>query len=149
MPFAGWDPAEYILNTNEWSFPVCEVFHIIGFVLLIGTIMMVDLRLLGLGMRRQTPAQLVQDTAPWSLLGPVTVLISGPLIFLSDPALYVYNKAFRFKITMLILAMIYNWTIHRKVAMMKEPGDAGKLVGMLSIVMWTSIIFGGIFIAFI
>lgn len=149
MPFAGWDPAEYILNTNEWAFPVCEVLHVIGFALLIGTIMIVDLRLLGLGMRRQTSAALVQDTARWSLLGLALVLITGPLIFLSDPALYVYNKAFRFKITMLIVAMIYNWTIHRKVAMMKEPGDVGKFVGMLSIVMWTSIIFGGIFIAFI
>jgi hypothetical protein len=149
MPFAGWDPANYVLNTNEWAFPVCEVLHIIGFAILIGTIMIVDLRLLGLGMRRQTSAELVKDTAPWSLLGLVMVLITGPLIFLSDPAMYVYNKGFRFKITMLVIAMLWNWTIHRKAANMKEPGDFGKFVGMLSIVLWTSVIFGGIFIAFI
>lgn len=149
MPFAGYDPANYWLNTNEWSFPVCEVLHIIGFALLIGTIMIVDLRLLGVGMRRQTSAELVKDTAPWTLLGLAMVLTTGPLIFFSDPGMYVYNKSFRFKITMLVIAMLWNWTIHRKVANMKDPGDMGKFVGMISILMWVSLIFAGIFIAFI
>ncbi|MEI9812521.1 MAG: hypothetical protein WDO18_07505 [Acidobacteriota bacterium] len=50
---------------------------------------------------------------------------------------------------MLLFAMLYNWTIHRSVAMKSDPGDVGKFVGMLSILIWSSIIFGGIFIAFI
>lgn len=149
MPFAGYDPANNPLNTTEWAFPVCEVLHILGFVLLIGTIMIVDLRLLGLGMRRHTAAQLVEQTAPWTLLGLVLILISGPLIFSSDPALYVYNSAFRYKITVLVIAIIYNWTIHRKVAMLPDPAAAGKAVGMISIVMWASLVFAGIFIAFV
>ncbi|MEP6960631.1 MAG: DUF6644 family protein [Acidobacteriota bacterium] len=149
MPFAGYDPANNPLNMNEWAFPVTEVFHILGFALLIGTIMLVDLRLLGFGLKRQSTADVVRDMAPWTMLGLVVVLISGPLIFSSDPGLYVYNQSFRFKITMLILAIIYNWTIHRKVAMSPSPGGAGVLVGGISILMWTSIIFAGIFIAFV
>jgi len=149
MPFAGYDPANNPLNTNEWAFPVCEVLHIIGFVLLIGTIALVDLRLLGLGMKRQTAAELVKDTAPWTMLGLVMILISGPLIFSSDPALYVYNQSFRFKITMLVLSIILNWTLHRKVALSPNPGTMGAVVGGVSLLMWTSIIFGGIFIAFV
>ncbi|MEI9812520.1 MAG: hypothetical protein WDO18_07500 [Acidobacteriota bacterium] len=85
MPFYGYDPATNPLNTNEWAFPVCEVLHIIGFAILIGTIMIVDLRLLGLGMRRQTAADLVKDTAPWTLIGLALVLITGPLIFFLRP----------------------------------------------------------------
>ncbi len=117
MQFEGYDPSNNPLNTNEWAFPVCEVLHIVGFAMLIGTITIVDLRLLGLGMKRQSAADLVKDTAPWTLLGLVLVLISGPLIFSSDPNLYMHNQAFRFKITMLILSIIFNWTLHRKVAM--------------------------------
>lgn len=149
MPFYGFDPANYWLNTNEWSFPVTEVLHIIGFVLLIGTIVIVDLRLLGAGMKRQTPAQLVQDTARWTLLGLILILITGPLIFFSDPVLYLYNESFRFKITMLILSIIFNWTIHRKVANMENPGTLGPVIGAVSMLMWASIVFGGIFIAFV
>lgn len=149
MPFAGYDPANNPLNTNEWAFPVCEVFHILGFILLIGTIALVDLRLLGLGMKRQTAAELLKDTAPWTLLGLVVVLISGPLIFSSDPSLYVYNQSFRFKITMLLLSIIFNWTLHRKVALSPNPGTMGAVVGGISLLMWTSIIFAGIFIAFV
>ena len=149
MPFAGYDPANSPLNQNEWSFPVTEVFHLLGFALLIGTIFMVDLRLMGLGMKRQSAAQLVKATAPWTLVGLTFVLISGPLIFLSDPALYLYNASFRFKITTLVIAIIFNWTLHRKVAMSANPGSFGVLVGGVSAVMWASLIFAGIFIAFV
>ena len=149
MPIYGYDPATYPLNQNEWSFPVTEILHIIGFIILIGTIMIVDLRLLGVGMRRQTSAQLVADTAPWTLLGLVMIVITGPMIFLSDPVLYLYNEAFRFKITMLIICIIFNWTVHRKAANSPAPGTAGAVIGGLSILMWSSIIFAGIFIAFV
>ncbi len=149
MQFEGYDPSNNPLNTTEWAFPVCEVLHIVGFAMLIGTITIVDLRLLGLGMKRQTAAELVKDTAPWTLLGLVLVLISGPLIFSSDPNLYMHNQSFRFKITMLILSIIFNWTLHRKVALSPNPGPMGAVVGGVSMLMWASIIFAGIFIAFV
>jgi hypothetical protein len=149
VPFFGYDPANYPLNTNEWSFPVCEVLHVIGFALLIGTIFLVDLRLMGLGMKRQTSAQILKDTAPWTLVGLTLVLISGPLIFFSDPGLYVMNASFRYKITVLLIAILYNWTIHKKVAASAHPGGAGVIVGAVSALMWASLIFAGIFIAFV
>jgi hypothetical protein len=149
MQFEGYDPANNPLNTNEWAFPVCEVVHIVGFAILIGTITIVDLRLLGLGMKRQTAAEVLKDTAPWTLLGLALVLISGPLIFSSDPNLYMHNQSFRFKITMLLLAIIFNWTLHRKVALSPQPGGMGAVVGGVSMLMWASIIFAGIFIAFV
>ena len=51
------------LNSSEWSFPILECFHIVGFAVAIGTVAIVDFRLLGLGLRRQTPRQLTKDTA--------------------------------------------------------------------------------------
>jgi len=149
VQFAGYDPANYPLNQNEWSFPVCEVFHIAGFALLIGTIFIVDLRLMGLGMKRESTATVLKGTAPWTLLGLAAVLITGPLIFLSDPVLYLNNASFRFKITMLLIAMLYNWTLHRSVANKPDPGTLGVLVGALSAFLWASVIFAGIFIAFV
>jgi uncharacterized membrane protein len=143
-----YDPATNPLNNNEWSFPLLEIIHICGFALSIGTIALVDLKLLGFGIRKATSAQLLRDTAPWTLTGLAVMLISGPLIFSSDPRMYYYNVSFRFKMYALLLAILYNYTIHRKVAL-SNPGPAvGLVVGVVSVLLWVSVVFGGLFIAF-
>jgi hypothetical protein len=144
-----FDVQSYPLNNNEWSFPVVECVHIIGFAFSIGTVAIVDLRMLGLGMLRQTSSQLVKDTAPWTLWGLVVMLISGPLIFFSDPNMYLHNQSFRFKITALLLAILFNYTIHRKAALSDASGVWGKLVGGVSMALWLSVVAGGLFIAFV
>ncbi len=137
------------LNSNEWGFPLTECFHITAFALSIGTIALVDLRLLGLGMRRQTTRQLVKDTGLWNLAGLIIVITSGLLIFSSDPIHYLYNQAFRFKITVLLVGIICNYTIHRKVAMGNPSPAAGILTGGISILIWITVVFSGLWIAFV
>ena len=143
------NPIGDALNSSEYIFPILECFHITGFALSIGTIAIVDLRLLGLGMRNQTPAQLATDVAPWTLAGLGVMLISGPMIFLSDAAMYLRNPSFRFKIACLLVAIIFNYTIHRKVAMSNGSSSGlSKLVGALSLLLWVGVVAGGLFIAF-
>jgi hypothetical protein len=144
-----FDTQSYPLNNNEWSFPVCECIHIIGFAFSIGTVAIVDLRLLGLAMMRQSSSQLVKDTAPWTLWGLLGVITTGFLIFFSDPAMYLHNQSFRFKITALALAILFNYTVHRKAALADASGAWGKLVGVVSLALWLSVVAGGLFIAFV
>jgi hypothetical protein len=150
MSFIVYDPSKNPLNNNEWSFPVAECVHIVGFALSIGTIAIVDLRLLGLGFRRQSAAQLAKDMAPWTLAGLAIMLTSGPVIFSSDPRMYLFNQSFRFKITALLVAILYNYTVRRGVALSDHPSPAlGALVGGLSLALWLSVVAGGLFIAFV
>ena len=137
------------LNANEWAFPLTECFHITSFALSIGTIALVDLRLLGLAMKRETPGQLVKDTGLWTLAGLIIVIISGLLIFSSDPLRYLYNSGFQWKIAVLVVAIIYNYTIHRNVAMSGASPVVGILTGGVSVLLWVSIVFSGLWIAFI
>src|SRR5690242_5218651 len=81
------------MNGPEWAFPVVESIHFIGFALSIGTIAIVDLRLLGLGMRRQSAAQLAADLAPWTRAGLAVMLITGPLMFSADAVRYYVNES--------------------------------------------------------
>ena len=143
-----YDPSTNPLNNNGWSFPLLEIIHIASFAVAIGTIAIVDLRLLGVGMRRSTSAQLLKDTTPWTLIGLAIVLMSGPMIFSSDPNMYLANPGFRFKMWALLLAIVYNYTIHRKVAASNPSAVVGKLVGGVSLALWVSVVFGGLFIAF-
>jgi hypothetical protein len=143
-----YDPSTNPLNNNAWAFPLLEIIHITGFALSIGTIAIVDLRLLGLGMRNQSSAQLMKDTTPWTLVGLAVMLMSGPLIFSSDPNMYLYNSPFRFKMGALLIAILYNYTIHRKVALSNPSPILGKLAGGVSLALWISVVFAGLFIAF-
>lgn len=137
------------LNESPWSFPILECIHIIGFAFSIGTIAIVDFRLLGIGMRHQTPSQLLQDTWVWSLVGVVVMIFSGLLLFSSDPDMYAPNPAFSFKMAALVLAILFNYTIRRKTASATVQPSYAKLVACTSIALWGAVIFGGIFIAFV
>ena len=136
------------MNGPEWAFPVVETFHFIGFALLIGTIAIVDLRLLGWGMRRQTPSQLVTDLAPWTLAGLVLMLTTGPAMFTADALVYYFNPSFRLKIICLFVAIVFNYTVHLKVARSDNASIVGKVVACLSLALWTGVLTGGRFIAF-
>ncbi len=143
-----YDPSTNPLNNTEWAFPLLECIHIAAFTLSIGTIALVDLRLLGLGFRRHTSAELAQQMAPWTLVGLIIMLITGPLIFSSDPNMYLHNISFKFKMVALAIAILYHYTIHRWAAYREPAPVVGKLVGGLSLMLWVSVVAGGLFIAF-
>jgi hypothetical protein len=137
------------LNASELIFPTLEVCHIVGFTVTLGTIALVDFRVLGFGMRLQAIAYLARDVAPWTLAGLVLVLLSGPLLFSSDPDMYYLNRSFQFKMVCLLLAIVFNYTIHKRVVQAGKATASSKLVACLSLALWAGVIGGGIFIAFV
>jgi hypothetical protein len=136
------------LNESELSFPILECIHIVSFAFSVGTIALIDFRLLGLGMKRELPSQLHKDTFFWTLGGLISMVISGLLLFSSDPDMYYMNWAFDLKMFFLVFAIVFNYTIHRKTALADPPGGS-KLVGGISLVLWACVLFGGIFIGFL
>jgi hypothetical protein len=137
------------LNESALSFPILECIHIVAFAFSVGTVALVDFRLLNLGMRRQTPAELLDTTSWWTLSGLVVMIFSGLLLFSSDPDMYYLNWAFLIKMVCLLAAIVFNYTIHRRVARSKDTSASGKLVACVSLALWGSVVFGGIFIAFV
>jgi|SRR5438874_13127991 len=136
------------LNSSSLVFPILECFHIAGFAVAIGTAAIVDLRLLNIGLRDQTPAQLSHGTALWMLGGLIVAIFSGLLLFSTDPDMYYLNWSFLIKMACLVFALLFHYTIHRKAIHRKRVESAtGRLVACVSLALWISIIFGGIFIA--
>lgn len=143
------NPVTTLLNGTEWVFPVCELFHIVGFGIAIGTIALVDFSLLGGALGEKRVAQLLRDTAPWTLIALVVVVLAGMVLFLTDPLQYIYNFAFRFKMAALASAIVFNYTIHRRVALSPDGSpQARALIGIVSLMLWASVVFAGLFIAF-
>jgi len=134
---------------HQWIFPAAECVHIASFALAIGPIAVTDFSLLGIGFERKIIPQLVRSMDLWSLSGLTLIFFSGMLLFASDPDHYYLNQAFQIKITCLVLAIIYNYTIHRKVALSNPSPMTGKLVGAVSLLLWVLVPFGGIWISFV
>ena len=137
------------MNNNEWAFPLVQSLHFMGFALSIGTIAIVDFRLLGLAMRRQEAAELAADLNSWTLAGIAVMLITGPLMFSTDAFAYHVNPSFQFKMVCLTLALLFHFTFHRRAVRPDVSPAAAKLAGAVSLLLWTSVVAGGRFIAFI
>jgi hypothetical protein len=137
------------LNQSALAFPALEVFHIIGFAAAIGTIALVDLRILGLGLLGRSAFQLQRDTGVWTSVGLVVAIVSGLLLFSTDPDMYYLNLSFVLKMLCLIVAIIWQYTIRRKAAMSKTPTVTSRLIAIFSLLIWCSVIFSGIFIGFV
>ena len=74
------------LNSSEWVFPIAECFHIAAFAWSIGLIALVDFRLMGVGMKRESASEIARATAPWTLLGLAVVLLVAAAAMLAASA---------------------------------------------------------------
>jgi len=138
------------LNNSEWSFALAECVHIGGFAVGIGSIALVDFRLLNLGLRQAPAARILKTTEPWTIFAMVFVVFSGLALFLSQAQIYLTNLVFPIKMYILVAALIYNFTLHRKVATMEKPSPfLRKSVAIVSLLLWVSVVFGGIFTGFL
>jgi hypothetical protein len=86
LPFFTWCEQSAIgkaIRDSQWLFPVIESVHLLALVLIAGAVLVVDMRLFGLGLRRQPVAQLARDSQPWLIGGLMVMLTTGVLLFLS------------------------------------------------------------------
>jgi hypothetical protein len=83
------------------------------------------------------------------MMGLGIVIFSGPVLFLSDPLQYIHNSSFQFKMVVLLAAIVFNYTIHRRVALSVAPAMLCRIAGAVSLALWLSVIAGGLFIAFV
>jgi hypothetical protein len=135
-----------LLNNTEWGFAIAECFHIVFLAMAIGTIMIVDLRLMGLAFPRTTSAKLHHDTWAYTLIGLAVTVLAGMALFLSAPRMYYLGGWFQFKAIALLIAILYNYTVHYKVASSSTSSRVEVLVGAISVLLWVSVVVGGLFI---
>ncbi len=83
------------LNDAEWAFPLAECVHIGGFAIGVGSIALVDFRMLNLGLRHETTARILRYTELWTIIALIFVLFSGATLFLSQIHIYLSTRSFR------------------------------------------------------
>lgn len=154
LPFFEWCETlwlgQAVIGSN-WLFPVIESVHLLGLALLGGAILLVDLRLLGLGLKERAVAELAIDARPWMLTGLTILIATGIPLFLSEPIKLYYSGAFWLKITTLPIAIAFAFTVRARVTLsdsVRNTARRQQLVGALSIALWFTVAAAGRWIGF-
>ncbi len=143
------------IRESTWTYPIVESVHVLGLSLFMGLLLMWDLRLVGLTLRKIPVSRMWRGLFPWIGLGAVIMIVSGVLLFWSDPVRFYANVFFRVKVIGLVLAlanaMAFHFGIERRIVdwdTATPPPRAARMAGALSIALWAGIIVVGRLVAY-
>jgi hypothetical protein len=143
------------IRESDWVYPIIETVHVLAIALLVGTVAIVDLRLLGIVLQRERVSRVAGQVLPLTWAGFVAMFASGTLLFVAQASKSYVNPAFRIKMLLLLLVglnpLIFHSTIYRSVGAWDgrtvAPGRA-RLAAVLSLCLWSGIIVAGRAIAY-
>ncbi len=154
QPFFYWyghTPLANMMSNSKVLIASAQIAHLLGMTLLLGTIMMVDLTLLGFGIKRYPVSRVAKELAPWTAAGLVIMFVTGPLNLASE-AMKCYDATFFWiKMGLLVPAVLFYFTVHRRVRMADPPvsGFRARLVACVSLTLWFGIALAAKFIGFV
>jgi len=131
------------MRSSGWAYPVVNLVHLLGLALLIGPILLLDLRLLGFGRQFSVPA-VSGILTPWCVAGLLLLLASGALLFSADAAPLFSNRLLRIKVLLICLG-VGNAVVFRRVwaARLQDwdrrPPPMGILQAAASAVCWLAV----------
>src|SRR5205809_2040164 len=144
--------AKAFVIENPWVWPAAEIFHFIGLTMIFGTVLLVNLRLLGIISHVSFAS--VYRLLPWGIAGFMINFISGMLFFIAVPDQYTQNSGFARKMVLMVIAavtMLYP-TVFEKVSDLKAEDTApvqNKVIAGASIALWVAVIFFGRYLPYI
>jgi hypothetical protein len=141
LPFFEWldhTGVSDMLRNSQVLYTSIEIIHLLGLALLAGTILIVDIGLLGFGMRRQPVSRIAEGLAPWTAGAMVVMAITGPVLLSSQALKCYYSHVFWVKMGLLLLAVLFHFTVHRRAieADSNIGPRASRLAGGLSLTLW-------------
>lgn len=128
------------VQNSWWAGAMFNVCHLLTLAVFAGALLLVDLRLLGAGLRQQPLARLAADARPWLIGGLLGLAVTGTPQMVSLAVRNYYNFFFWFKMIVLTIAIIYTFTIRQRVILASASNSGSiqaKLAGGISIVLWT------------
>ena len=148
-------PLSHLIHESDVGFPAVESAHVVAITLVLGSIMIVDLRLLGLASTKTAVTALTAEILPWTWGFFILAVVTGALMFISQPVDYFGNTAFRVKMLLLVVAGLNMLAFHavawRGVAAWDrdpKPPARARLAGGISLVCWLAVIAAGRVIGF-
>jgi hypothetical protein len=147
MAFAKWLEGTHWatwISGSTWVYPFVQLTHFFGLSLWIGTNLALDFRLLGLGKKRQTAAELSRSLFAWNWVGFAIAVCGGFMLFSASATKYVINPAFLIKLGILIpCALVVHIIVQQKATIWGATADTlriGKYMGLVELILWIGVI---------
>ena len=141
-----------VLRDSKWGFAAVEMVHLLALAVLGGTVLIVDLGILGIGLRKHPPSRVACELAPLFLASLTAMAMSGTLLVAAEAMKCYYHPAFRLKMLLFALAVLFNFTIHRKAVYTPEdasPPIWSKMAAVASLALWLGVGLAGRAIGFL
>jgi hypothetical protein len=139
------------IRESKWTFTLSEVAHLLGLTLLLGTVLLLALRLLGFVLQGKSVAGVARELLPLSIGGLTLTLLTGALLFTSEATKCWGNIAFRYKMLFLFLALLFQFTALRRVTRSDERRFSPlvrKSTALVALFLWFGVAVAGRAIAF-
>ena len=153
LPFMQWleaTPGSIAIRESIMVYPLVESAHVLSLCLFLGLLALLDLRLLGFGLRGVPVSEIAGRLLPIALAGFALMVISGGLLFYSGPLRAYNNIFFRVKMAMIALAglnaFLFHVTIYRRIADWDRdpvPPLRARLAGFFSLLLWCGVVVSG------
>ena len=147
--------ASIALHESLYVYPLVESTHVLTLALFVGLTVILDLRLLGLVLRRVPVSQVTGRLLPWTKAGFAIMLITGLLLFYAIPVRTYQSIFFRVKVVMLVLAGLNVWFFHSRVERGVADWDLAdvapapaRIAAIVSLILWAGIVIAGRMIAY-
>jgi hypothetical protein len=144
-------PLHDMIANHETGYPALETFHLFGLTLLLGTLVILCLRLFGVMLKQQPVAELAGELSPYQTAGLCLMLITGPLMVVATAERCYGNTSFWIKMALLVIALIFHFAYFRKLVRRDDaniaPGMA-KLAAAVTLVLWFGVGMAGRSIGF-
>ena len=155
LPFFHWAGDTWVarmVSGSTWMFPAIEAVHIVALAMLLGATIMLNLRLFGVTLSSKPVSQLARELSPWTLYSLIIILITGSMLFASEALKSYTSVPFRAKMVLLFAALLFHFTIYRRVTLSDNPQANhrwDKLVATVSLLLWVGVGFAGRAIGFL
>jgi len=127
-----------------------QVVHVVGFILLLASAVLISLRVLGWVLKQTPVAEVARDTLRLLWLGLTLAVLSGVLMFIGAPRHYFYNPAFTTKMVLLLAAVIVQAVVFTRIATSETPRPLLARVGVaVTLIFWFSVSLAGRAIGFV
>ena len=139
-----------VLATTGWLYSSVSVVHYFTLLVMVGSIVLLDLRVLGVAGRRRPLIQLAEELFPWMWTAFGLAIFSGFLEFTTDAGDYLPDKVFRVKMTVILLAVMSAIVVQRGVpkwGQLPAIPTGAKVIAFVSILLWIGSILAGVEIA--
>ena len=141
-------PALEVIRNSKYAIPLIQSLHLTGITLVLGTTVVFNLRLTGIGLVALPLKQVGDELWRWGRRGLLLAMASGFFVFIVDPTRYLDNVPFRVKMLTLAVAILFHYTVFKRYVRGERPPRGRLWVAAASLVLWFGVGWAGRAIAF-